>query len=401
MAQIDLKFAKIFIRDGSSKAGAVNKPAGYAAGTLTIAIDGYTGIVTTGSTFTIAAETGSPTHTVTAHTEVSGNTRSVTFTTAIATGGVADNAVVTFAAKTGAIDNGAGYTGVLTINVDAIVGIITIGDIFTITGESGSPVHTVTAHTETAGNTTSLTFTGALVGTIADNTVITFAAKAGAVNQAGGYAVGVGTFLIDGITGEIPVGARFTVTGETATPIHTVTAHSETGDNTTSITFTPITVSTAADNIVLTFLPNQLEVNVGEGNLTYNEKVERKYVRNRGRLSNVMDGDEQPLEVSLNFIWDFLTGSTGELPTVEDCFKHRGEAASWTTAGADPCEPFALDLVVQYTPPCADVEMEEITLSEFRYEELDHNFKDAQVSVKGKCNVTEADAVRMTNTYPN
>ena len=44
----------------------------------------------------------------------------------------------------------------------------------------------------------------------------------------------------------------------------------------------------------------------------------------------------------------------------------------------------------QATPPCGGVQKETITLQFFRYEELQHNFKDAQVAIKGKCNALEA-----------
>jgi len=140
--------------------------------------------------------------------------------------------------------------------------------------------------------------------------------------------------------------------------------------------------------------PNELTVVIGEGNLTYTERVNREYTLDRGVIYGVRDGDEEPMDVSLEFLWEFLTASTGETPTIEDAFKNRGEASAWVTSGDDPCEPFAVDIEVVYTPDCPGVENETIVLPEFRYEELEHDFDAGSVSVSGKCNAKEATVSR-------
>lgn len=73
------------------------------AGATTMAIDGngaaLNGVVVVGDTFTIAGEAGSPTHTVTGTTfrvAVANAIAGITFSTPVAAGGAADNAVVTF-----------------------------------------------------------------------------------------------------------------------------------------------------------------------------------------------------------------------------------------------------------------------------------------------------------------
>lgn len=388
MAQIDLKNATIKLKDGYGLVGAVNNLSGYPAGALTIAVDGLIVALVAGDTFKVAAETGQPTHTVTSVVNTSGVTTSITFTTAIATGGIADNAVITVT-KLGAVNNVAGYTAALTMAVDGITGVIPTGATFLITGESGTPTHTVTSHSETSGNTTSITFTTA--ATAANDDVITFSHNGGAVNQPNGYTAAT-TMVVDGFTGAVAVGDRFTVAGETGLPVHTISAHSETSTNTTSITFSPS--ATVADNAVITVLPHELEVDIGEGKLEYTEKVNREYKKNKGSLQYVRNGDEEPVEVSFDFVWEFLTASTGGTPTIEDVLKQRGEAADWVSTDTDLCQPFCVDLVVEYVPPCGGEETETITLEMFRHEELQHNFTDAQISVTGKCNVTEATVER-------
>lgn len=213
----------------------------------------------------------------------------------------------------------------------------------------------------------------------------------GAVNNVAGYSAGATTMIVDGITGQIPVLASFTITGSNRT--HIVTAAS--GSPTTSITFTPALTGSVADNAVITFGGRTLEAKIGEGNLTYNEQREFEYTLDRGNLDTVRELDQQPLEVSLDFIWEFLTASSGGTPTIEDALKKRGEAASWVSSSADACEPYAVDIEVEYIPPCGGEQREIIVLADFRWESLDHNIQDASVAVSGRCNVTQATVARL------
>lgn len=144
---------------------------------------------------------------------------------------------------------------------------------------------------------------------------------------------------------------------------------------------------------------NVLEVNIGAGNLTYSEKKPRVYDLDRGRLDTVKNGDEQPVDVSMDFKWINITGSVGSAgipPTIEDALKNRANAAAWISSDSDTCQPYAVDLVVDYVPECSDgTETETITLPDFRYEELNHDLKAGTIACTGKCNVTEATAVRV------
>lgn len=223
-----------------------------------------------------------------------------------------------------------------------------------------------------------------------------FAATA-AINNATPYTTGAVTMTIDSYAGVLSVGDVFTVAGETtATTEHTITAHTETTGSTTSITFTPaLGAGTYADNGVLTFKPHSILATLGEGNLTYTEKRNMEYKLNQGRIKWVRLGDEVPMDISLDFAWEFLTAaSTDVIPTIEDVLKQRGLASNWVTTGLDPCEPYCLNLVLVYTPPCPGVESETINLIYFRYEELEHSAKDATVSVKGKSNALFATVTR-------
>lgn len=219
--------------------------------------------------------------------------------------------------------------------------------------------------------------------------------NAGAVNHSGGYIANDTTMLVDAIVGIIPKWSRFTVAGDTV--IHTVTAHSETASDTTSITFTPGLGAVVADNAIISFINNEIELVVGEGNLTYSEKKSREYKRNKGRLYSVRNGDEDPVEVSFSCYWEFIKSSVteGEPVSFEEALKQEGQASTWVTSdSADPCAPYSVDIVIRHTPPCADIENEEIQFAKFRYESLDHNAKEASIECKGSCNLTSPIKVR-------
>ena len=223
---------------------------------------------------------------------------------------------------------------------------------------------------------------------------------AGAVNKIGGYVAGATNIFVDGLVGVVVAGQTFLVTGETGAPVHTVTGHTETSGNTTSVSFTPALAADVADDAVVTFSPdptgnNSVELKIGEGTLSYSEKRNMEYRRDRGVLNTVREGDEEPVDVSFDFEWEFLRSSTGEPVTIEEALKQEGAAVDWVSSSADICEPYCVDIVIEYIPPCSDADTEIIILQDFRWESMDHNLRDSQVSVSGKCNIKQATITRV------
>jgi hypothetical protein len=145
---------------------------------------------------------------------------------------------------------------------------------------------------------------------------------------------------------------------------------------------------------------NELTVKVGEGNLTYSETRNIEYTLDRGVLDEVREGDEVPVAVTLDFVWDYLKGQTGSgTPTVEDAVKNRGEASDWVSTDSDACRPYAVDIEITYSPqPVVCGDMEIILLSDFRWEALDHDLRAGTVAMSGNCNVTQATVTRQTNS---
>jgi hypothetical protein len=193
-------------------------------------------------------------------------------------------------------------------------------------------------------------------------------------------------------TDQIPIGARFTIAGETGLPIHTVLTR--VGNPTTSITFSPVLAAGVVDLAVITFLPQQIEIKIGDGNLTYTEAKEYEYLLDRGNLDTVREGDEQPLEVNLEFVYEFVRTGTNELITPVDALKGIGGAVEWVSSSDDPCEPYCVDLIIEHAPPCGTAQDETTVFPEFRRDSLEFDLSAATIAVTGRSNVSEATITR-------
>ena len=144
---------------------------------------------------------------------------------------------------------------------------------------------------------------------------------------------------------------------------------------------------------------NVLIVKIGEGNLTYSEKRNMEYSLDRGNLDDVREGDDVPMDVSMDFVWEYILGNTADGGSVEDFLKQRGQFASNVSTDSDACRPYAVDVVVEYMPDPFDCgDKETITLPDFRYEELAHDISAGSVSCTGRCNATGASVARVAQS---
>jgi hypothetical protein len=130
------------------------------------------------------------------------------------------------------------------------------------------------------------------------------------------------------------------------------------------------------------------EVKIGEGTLTWTEKRNMEYNRDRGVLDSVREGDQEPVDVRMDFVWERLRADTGDPATPYEALTKTGAAAAWGSSSADACEPYAVDIQVVYTFPCGGGGTETILISDFRYESLDADPKAGTFSATGKANVT-------------
>ena len=199
------------------------------------------------------------------------------------------------------------------------------------------------------------------------------------------------TVLNTAVTDLIPIGARFTVAGETDTSqVHTVTDRTPGSGTTTNIVFSPaLGAGTYVDGGVLTFVNQQIEIKIGDGNITYTENSNYDYELDKGLLDTVREGDQAPIDVNVDFVYEFITTGTSEAITPMDALKKKGGAAGWVSSSSDPCEPYAIDIEVEYTPPCGGSEIDTTVFPDFRPDTKEVDFGEASVSVTGRCNVVE------------
>ncbi len=147
-----------------------------------------------------------------------------------------------------------------------------------------------------------------------------------------------------------------------------------------------ITLSDRADHFIFIY--------IGQGNLQYTSKRNLEFVKSRGFLNTVREGDDEPVEVSLQFVWETLVGGSddGDPPTFDAVLRHYGHASSWLSTNPDSEAPYCIDIEVQYIPICNGVAgtQQTLILQQFNYEELSHSLSDATVDCKGKCNIVGA-----------
>jgi len=194
----------------------------------------------------------------------------------------------------------------------------------------------------------------------------------------------------------VPIGCRFTIATETGVPEHTVLARDNNLDDaaTLRVNVTPAIASAVSDTDAITFLPQRLQIKIGDGDLTWTEAREFIYDLDRDLLDTVRQGEEQPLEIDLNFVYEFVATESGQEVTPVEALKRIGEASEWVSSSSDLCEPYAVDLFVVNCQPCGTDQDEELLFQDFRYETLEYSIRDAAIGVSGRCNVTDATATR-------
>ena len=146
--------------------------------------------------------------------------------------------------------------------------------------------------------------------------------------------------------------------------------------------------------------PKLLTVKIGDGNLTYDEKRTIEYTRDRGILDEVREGDDEPMDVSLDMQWTYLRGAS-PTPSVEEAIKGIGLAVSagWKSSDSDACRPYAVDLIILNKPtPSTCGAQELIILPDFRWETMNHDPRAGTVACTGKCNASQATVVRSANS---
>jgi hypothetical protein len=349
VARIELKYCMVYFKDGLRGTGLVNQPTTPPAvhdTTLTIdtvLLNSLTPAkVPAGASFQIAGETVPTDHVVTARTQslgVGANEKQ-SVTVANVTGG-------TFTLSWGGHTTAAIAYDAATTDVAAALTAMDDGydsSCWTVTGAPGAYV---------------VEFTGALAN--APRALMT------------------------------ANGASLTGTSPTVTVAETqVGIVPPSTDTTVSITFTPpLGNGTYTDDAALIFGPQKIAVKMGDGNLTYTEHRDYQYQLDRGWLDTVREPKDVPMDVKLDGVYEHIVSATGEFVCPMEALKGSGRASEWVSSSPDLCEPYCIDVEVDYDPPCA-VEQAELTVFPmFRAETREINYSAATIVFTGKCKARE------------
>jgi len=279
----------------------------------------------------------------------------------------------------------------------------TVADtVFTITAVNSNEQQSIDLDTSSAGDYT-LTFDGETTADIAydDDAAAIQAALELLANITAGDVIVTGTapdFVAEfrGTYLATNVALMVMNTAGLTTPGTAAVALLHEGATSWELTFTPALDAgdLPTEDDVITFLSQQLNIKIGDGNLTYTENNEYEYDLDRGVLDTVRAGDQVPLDLSLDFVYEYITTGTGEEISPMDALKQIGGASDWVSSSADPCEPYAIDVVVIHTPICTTQEIETTVFPDFRSESREADLGEASVSVTGRCNAIQPTITR-------
>ena len=126
--------------------------------------------------------------------------------------------------------------------------------------------------------------------------------------------------------------------------------------------------------------PGTLNVKFKDGNFQWTDAKAYEYVLSRGRLDTVREGDESPCNISFDGMFEYYTGAN-DLETVL-----MNPSGDLTGTQTDPCEPYAVTLVLTLTPKCAASKMT-YTFIDFRAESCAFDVSAGTISVSGNANI--------------
>lgn len=246
--------------------------------------------------------------------------------------------------------------------------------------------------------------TAANIETAIDAAITDTSFTAGDISVGGGPADSVAlTFTFDGasvakVNQPLIVADLSGLTAPTGGVISETTQGLPAG-STTGLVFDPEWGATATPSLgdTITFLPQEADVKVGDGNITYTLNKNIEYELDRGLLDTVREGDEAPMDITLDFSYENVRTGTGEAVSPVDIFLQEGAAAEWRSSSDDECEPYAIDVLIKHTAPCG-TSLNELTIFEdVRCDSIDFDIDGASISVTARSNRTRPTYSRTTD----
>lgn len=281
-----------------------------------------------------------------------------------------------------------------------------INTIRTVTASNNSQVWTVTV--DATGGTFTLTLNSEETSAIAYNaatSAVQAALEALASVTAGDVVVtgSAGTYTIT-LAGDLANSTGNTLTSDPASltggaGTAAVVAVQD-GTETWAVTFTPAIASGSvpANNDVITWTGIRLTIKSGSGTIEWTETDDPIFDTDRDVLDSVREGVEQPMQVTLSTVFDWIRSSTGDAVTPYEVLHQRYQASTWQSAAETPCEPYCVTLIIEDLPPCGSEEAEVITFPYFYKTSVNPKFSDGLVAITGKCKATRPNFERLARS---
>lgn len=143
--------------------------------------------------------------------------------------------------------------------------------------------------------------------------------------------------------------------------------------------------------------PNEISIIMGEGTVSWSEKRPIEFIKDRGVLWQTRLGDQEPCDVKLDIVWEFLRSESGGGATPYEFLKKIGAASAFATVGG-ACEPHAVSIVITHTPICSTEDLEKIVLSPFYYTSIDPDPKPGTIGISGMLNALAPTITRVART---
>ena len=114
--------------------------------------------------------------------------------------------------------------------------------------------------------------------------------------------------------------------------------------------------------------PNSVTIAVEEGDLTFSNKQNVDNILDRGSLSHMREGEEEPVtgSFSVHFIQLIKAGGDSD-PELQEIASFTGAAASWVSTNDDNGDVKTIDLLFEIVNPDSGLENERITFTKVRF----------------------------------
>lgn len=183
-----------------------------------------------------------------------------------------------------------------------------------------------------------------------------------------------------------------TVDGASLTNADTeVVINTQTGLITWEVTFTPalVTAFLPSNDDAMTWYPRRLFFEVETGDLAWTEGANPIARKSRGILSGLRKGEDQEIDVTSAFVFDWMRSQTTDLNPLTDITPHEvlhnvGFASDWLPSShGSVCEPPSVDIVVIDRPACGSQQAEIFIFPQFAFTNISPSVQGGIVNFSG------------------